>query len=90
MGLHLKVRFLSLGLLFGFEYFGNPFWRQCLLAEGFLLASLPFIFLSILVWMFHLIVQFGSSRVRVPHPSPIAFSTSIWLRHMKVWGGDGI
>ena len=84
------MQFLSLGLLFGFEYFGNPFGRQCLLAEGFLLSSLPFIFLSILVWMFHLIVQFGSSRVRVPRPSPIAFSTSIWLRHMKVWGGDGI
>ena len=90
MGLRLSVRFLSLGLLFGFKYFGNPVGRQCLLAEGFLLSSLPFIFLSILVWTFHLIVEFGSSLVRVPRPSPIAFSTSIWLRHMKVWGGDGI
>ncbi len=60
------------------------------MAEGFLLSSLPFLFLSILVWTFHLIVESGSSRVRVPHPSPIAFSTSIWLRHMKMWGGDGI
>ena len=66
----LSVWFLSLGLLFGFKYFGNPFGRQCLLAEGFLLSSLPFIFLSILVWTFHLIVEFGSSRVRVPRQSP--------------------
>ncbi len=69
-----------------FKYFGNPFGRQYLLAEGFLLSSLPFLFLSILVLTLHLIVEFGSSRVRVPHPSPIAFSTSIWLRRMKVWG----
>ena len=60
------------------------------MAEGFLLLSLPFIFLSILVWTFHLIVEFGSSSVRVPRPSPTAFSTSIWLCHMKVWGADGI
>ena len=59
------------------------------MAEGILLSSLPFIFLSIWVWTFNLIVEFGSSLVRVPCPSPIAFSTSIWLRHMKVWGGDG-
>ena len=86
----LKWWDLLIGDILDYKYFGNPFGRQCLLAEGFLLSSLPFIFLSILVWTFHFIVEFGSSRVRVPRPSPIAFSTSIWLRHMKVWGGDGI
>ena len=74
----------------GLLSFGNPFGRQCLLAKGFLLLSLPFIFLSILVWTFHLIVEFGSSHVSVPHPSPIAFSTSTWLCPMKLWGGVGI
>jgi len=86
----LKWGDLLIGDILDFKYFGNPFGRQRLLAEGFLLSSLPFIFLSILVWTFHLIVEFGSSRVRVSRPSPIAFSTFIWLRHMTVWGGVGI
>ena len=36
------IGFLSLGLLFGFLFFGNPFGRQCFLAEGSLLSSLSF------------------------------------------------
>ncbi len=37
--------FIVWDLLFGFQFFGNPFGRQCFLAEGSLFSSLPFFLL---------------------------------------------
>ncbi len=65
--------------------FGDPYGRQCFLVEGILLSSLPFLFFPFwfLVWTIHLV---PFALVLGPRPSR-RFSTSMWLRPMKVCGG---